>query len=97
MLSSLRIALGSSDTCFSAAIGKDKRISVMGAVKGFAPYLTRIGTFDVDLSLDGIILLVRPDLWPEWHSGACQLPLSTPGDAPTYLCFLLSLLQLQKK
>lgn len=65
MLSSLRIALGSSDTRFSAAIGKDKRISVMGTVKGSAPYLTRIGTFDVDLSLDGIILLVRADLWPD--------------------------------
>ncbi|CAL8467506.1 g7044 [Coccomyxa elongata] len=59
VLSSLRIALGSSDTRFSAAIGKDKRISVMGTVKGSAPYLTRIGTFDVDLSLDGIILLTR--------------------------------------
>ncbi|BDA42854.1 D-3-phosphoglycerate dehydrogenase [Coccomyxa sp. Obi] len=59
VLSSLRIALGSSDTRFSAALGKDKRISVMGTVKGFAPYLTRIGTFDVDLSLDGIILLTR--------------------------------------
>ena len=59
VLKSLRIALGSSDTRFSAALGKDKRISVTGTVKGASPYLTRIGTFDVDLSLDGIILLVR--------------------------------------
>ncbi len=59
VLKSLRIALGSSDTRFSAALGADRKISVTGTVKGAAPYLTRIGTFDVDLSLDGIILLVR--------------------------------------
>ncbi|KAK9909516.1 hypothetical protein WJX75_003448 [Coccomyxa subellipsoidea] len=59
VLKSLRIALGSSDTRFSAALGADRRISVTGTVKGASPYLTRIGTFDVDLSLDGIILLTR--------------------------------------
>ncbi|EIE24512.1 phosphoglycerate dehydrogenase [Coccomyxa subellipsoidea C-169] len=59
VLKSLRIALGSSDTRFSAALGTDRKISVTGTVKGAAPYLTRIGTFDVDLSLDGIILLTR--------------------------------------
>ena len=59
MLRSLRVALGSSDTRFSAALGSDKRIAVTGAVKGAQPYLTRIGTFDVDLALRGNILLVR--------------------------------------
>ncbi len=53
------MALGSSDTKFSAALGSDKRIAVTGAVKGAQPYLTRIGTFDVDLALRGNILLVR--------------------------------------
>ena len=59
VLASLRVALGSSDTRFSAALGSDRRISVTGAVKAGQPYLTRIGTFDVDLALRGNILLVR--------------------------------------
>ena len=62
VLKSLRVALGSSDTKFSAALGSDKRIAVTGAVKGAEPYLTRIGTFDVDLALRGNILLVRRSL-----------------------------------
>ena len=53
------MSLGTSDTKFSAALGNDKRISVAGTVKGSQSYLTRVGTFDVDLSLSGIILLVR--------------------------------------
>ena len=57
-LKSLSVSLGSGDTKFSAALGTDKRISVTGTVKSGAPYLTRIGTFDMDLSLAGIILLV---------------------------------------
>lgn len=71
-LKSLSVSLGSSDTRFSAALGADKRISVTGTVKSGAPYLTRIGTFDMDLSLAGIILLVSNSshrlgllsLWP---------------------------------
>lgn len=59
VLESLKVSLGTSDTKFSAALGNDKRISVAGAVKGSQSYLTRVGTFDVDLSLSGIILLVR--------------------------------------
>ena len=59
VLNSLKVSLGTSDTKFSAALGKDKRISVAGTVKGSQSYLTRVGNFDVDLSLQGIILLVR--------------------------------------
>ena len=58
VLASLKVSLGTSDTKFSAALGADKRISVAGTVKGSQSYLTRVGTFDVDLSLQGIILLV---------------------------------------
>ena len=58
VLASLKVSLGTSDTKFSAALGTDKRISVAGTVKGTQSYLTRVGTFDVDLSLQGIILLV---------------------------------------
>ena len=59
VLNSLKVSLGTSDTKFSAALGSDKQISVVGTVKGSQSYLTRVGTFDVDLSLQGIILLVR--------------------------------------
>lgn len=59
VLESLKVSLGTSNTKFSAALGQDKRISVVGTVKGSQSYLTRVGTFDVDLSLQGIILLVR--------------------------------------
>ncbi|CAK0787442.1 hypothetical protein CVIRNUC_010662 [Coccomyxa viridis] len=59
VLASLKVSLGTSDTKFSAALGTDKRISVAGTVKGTQSYLTRVGTFDVDLSLQGIILLTR--------------------------------------
>ena len=58
VLASLKVSLGTSDTKFSAALGTDRRISVAGTVKGSQSYLTRVGTFDVDLSLQGIILLV---------------------------------------
>ena len=59
VLNTLKVSLGTTDTKFSAALGQDKRISVVGSVKGSQSYLTRVGTFDVDLSLQGIILLVR--------------------------------------
>ena len=58
VLNTLKVSLGTTDTKFSAALGQDKRISVVGMVKGSQSYLTRVGTFDVDLSLQGIILLV---------------------------------------
>ncbi|CAL5222438.1 g4801 [Coccomyxa viridis] len=59
VLNTLKVSLGTTDTKFSAALGQDKRISVVGSVKGSQSYLTRVGTFDVDLSLQGIILLTR--------------------------------------
>ena len=65
------MSLGTSDTKFSAALGKDKRISVAGTVKGSQSYLTRVGTFDVDLSLSGIILLVRVFLCEHGTSCMC--------------------------
>ena len=69
VLNSLKVSLGTSDTKFSAALGKDQRISVAGTVKGSQSYLTRVGNFDVDLSLQGIILLVRcaPHATAVWH------------------------------
>ena len=59
VLTSLRVCLGTQNAVFSAAVGKRNEISVSGTVKGGAPYLTRIGSFTVDLQLGGIVLLVR--------------------------------------
>ena len=59
VLSSLRVALGTQSAVFSAAVCSRNEISVSGTVKAGAPYLTRIGSFDVDLQLGGIVLLVR--------------------------------------
>ena len=58
-LGSLRVALGSQSAVFSAAVCSRNEISVSGTVKAGAPYLTCIGSFNVDLQLGGIVLLVR--------------------------------------
>ena len=69
VLSSLKVALGTQNAVFSAAVGARNDISVAGTVKGGAPYLTRIGSFTVDLQLGGIVLLVRQarPAWPRVH------------------------------
>lgn len=59
VLSSLSVALGTSATKFSAAVDKAGRIYVEGAVRNGAPHLTKIGTFDADLSLYGSVILCR--------------------------------------
>lgn len=60
VLSSLSVALGTSATKFSAAVDEAGRIFVAGAVRaGGAPHLTKIGTFDADLSLYGSVILCR--------------------------------------
>ena len=59
VLTSLRVALGTQNAVFKAAVGTRNEISVTGTVKAGHPCLTRIGTFDVDLLMEGIVLLVR--------------------------------------
>ena len=44
---------------FSAALDYRQRVSVAGTVKDNHPYLIRIGAFDVDLALEGTVLLCR--------------------------------------
>lgn len=66
VLSSMTVALGTSKSKFSAAVNSDSDISVSGTVKGGTPYLTAVGNFDVDLAIEGTVLLVlqkdRPGL-----------------------------------
>lgn len=61
ILSEIEVEVGSSASKFSAAVNPtSKRIAVGGTVKtGGMPFLTRIGAFDVDLALEGEVLLVR--------------------------------------
>jgi len=53
------VALGTGKSTFSAAVDKTGRIYVEGTVRNNTPYLTKIGGFDVDLSVQGSVLLCR--------------------------------------
>jgi D-3-phosphoglycerate dehydrogenase / 2-oxoglutarate reductase len=57
-LTEMSVRLGTGATRFSAAL-TGGQISVSGTVKAGAPYLTKIGAFDVDLGIEGIFLLTR--------------------------------------
>lgn len=52
VLTSMTVALGTSNSKFSAALNSKGDISVSGTVKGGAPFLTSIGNFDVDLVIE---------------------------------------------
>ena len=52
VLSSMTVALGTSNSKFSAALNSQGDISVSGTVKGGAPFLTSVGNFDVDLVIE---------------------------------------------
>lgn len=59
VLSSLSVALGTGKAVFSAAVDKTGRIYVEGGVKNGTPYLTKVGGFDVELAMQGSVLLCR--------------------------------------
>lgn len=60
ILAEIGVALGASDSKFSSAKDDNGHIAVAGTVKtGGLPFLTKLGTFDVDLALEGEVLLVR--------------------------------------
>lgn len=48
---SSQVAVGASTSKFSSAV-VDDRIEVAGSVKSGAPFLTRVGAYDVDLALE---------------------------------------------
>jgi D-3-phosphoglycerate dehydrogenase len=59
ILDRVDVAIGSSASKFSSAL-ENNRISVAGTVKsGDLPFMTKIGSFDVDIALEGEVLLVR--------------------------------------
>jgi D-3-phosphoglycerate dehydrogenase len=53
------VALGTGKSTFSAAVDKTGRIYVEGTVRNNTPFVTKIGGFDVDLSVQGSVLLCR--------------------------------------
>jgi D-3-phosphoglycerate dehydrogenase len=58
-LSSMTVSLAAPASRFSAAVDANGRISVEGTARGGRPVLTKIGGFDVDLGVEGSILLCR--------------------------------------
>ena len=48
----MTVALGTSNTRFSAALNSEQEISVSGGVKGGHPFLTSVGKFDVDILME---------------------------------------------
>jgi len=59
VLSGLSVSLGTGSSKFSAAVDKTGRIYVEGEVRNGAPFITKIGNFDVELSVQGFVLLTR--------------------------------------
>lgn len=59
VLTAMSVSLGASKARFSAAVDKTGRIYVEGTVRAGRPYLTKIGGVDVELSVEGSVLLCR--------------------------------------
>ena len=59
VLSSVAVQLAGTDTRFSSCRDDQGNISVEGCVRYGVPYLTRVGTFQVDISLEGPVLFCR--------------------------------------
>lgn len=59
VLESIELAVGAGKSKFTSALDLSGRISVAGEVKNGVPFLTRIGSTDVDLAIEGEVVLVR--------------------------------------
>lgn len=59
VLTSMSVALGTSKSKFSAAVDKTGRVYVEGQVRSGEPFVTKIGSFDVELAVLGSVILVR--------------------------------------
>jgi D-3-phosphoglycerate dehydrogenase len=64
VLDEIEVAIGSNKSKFSSAVTPAGRITVAGTVKSGTPFLTRIGAFDVDLAVEGEVVLVRQNDQP---------------------------------
>ena len=60
IVSEMEVSLGTNSSKFSSAVDPTaNQISVGGSVKASIPFLTKIGAFDVDVAMEGDVILVR--------------------------------------
>ncbi|GMH02849.1 hypothetical protein Nepgr_004688 [Nepenthes gracilis] len=58
-LESIQVQIANVESKFASAISESGEISLEGRVKDGIPHLTKVGSFDVDVSLEGNIILCR--------------------------------------
>lgn len=56
---SIQVQISSVESKFASSISESGQISIEGKVKFGEPHLTRVGSFDVDVSLEGNLILCR--------------------------------------
>ncbi|XP_010490252.1 PREDICTED: D-3-phosphoglycerate dehydrogenase 1, chloroplastic-like, partial [Camelina sativa] len=58
-LETITVQLGNVESKFASALSETGDVKVEGRVKDGVPHLTKVGCFDVDVSLEGNIILCR--------------------------------------
>ncbi|KAI5061528.1 hypothetical protein GOP47_0024033 [Adiantum capillus-veneris] len=58
-LEAMEVKIAHAESKFSSALSDTGDITLEGKVKGGIPYLSRVGNFDVDISLEGSVILSR--------------------------------------
>ncbi|MCO5613102.1 hypothetical protein L7F22_067376 [Adiantum nelumboides] len=58
-LEAMEVKIAHAESKFASALSDTGEITLEGKVKGGIPYLSRVGTFDVDISLEGSVILSR--------------------------------------
>ncbi|XP_010526972.1 PREDICTED: D-3-phosphoglycerate dehydrogenase 1, chloroplastic [Tarenaya hassleriana] len=58
-LEAITVQLGSVESKFASALSESGEVRVEGKVKDGIPHLTKVGSFEVDVSLEGSIILCR--------------------------------------
>lgn len=64
VLETMKVSVGTSTSRFSSAVDEEGHISASGTVKNGQPFLTTIGSFDVDVAAEGEVILVRQNDQP---------------------------------
>lgn len=58
-LETITVQLGNVESKFASALSESGEVKVEGRVKDGVPHLTKVGSFEVDVSLEGSIILCR--------------------------------------
>ncbi|VVA99236.1 unnamed protein product [Arabis nemorensis] len=58
-LETITVQLGNVESKFASALSESGEVKVQGMVKDGVPHLTKVGSFEVDVSLEGSIILCR--------------------------------------